>query len=114
MATRDLTMRPVQLLGESGAGASAKGPLQSYLEGPGPAKARRLAAAVLKVGGPALLAVAACIFCYVVGWRGTDWAAQIYRVGQVVRYGIPTGTRAGTEATTRSITAFFTPPPPPC
>ena len=42
----------------------------------GPAKARRLALAVLRVSRPALLAVAACLFCYLVGWRGTDWAAQ--------------------------------------
>jgi hypothetical protein len=81
-------MWPVQLLDERGAGAAAKSTSQWHLEGPGPARARRLAAAVLKVSRPALLAVAACVFCYVVGWRGTDWAAQIYRVGEVVRYGI--------------------------
>jgi hypothetical protein len=32
--------------------------------------------------------VAACLVCYVAGWRGTDWAAQIYRSGQVAHYGV--------------------------
>jgi hypothetical protein len=32
--------------------------------------------------------VAACIVCYLAGWRGTDWAAQIYRAGEVTRYGL--------------------------
>jgi hypothetical protein len=32
--------------------------------------------------------VAVCLICYVAGWRGTDWAAQIYRTAQVARYGV--------------------------
>ena len=79
-------MWPVQVLGEGG--TAAEGLSQWQLADQRPAKARRLAVAALKVSGPALLAVAACLFCYVVGWRGTDWAAQIYRVGEVVRYGV--------------------------
>jgi hypothetical protein len=43
---------------------------------------------VLRAAGPALLAVALCLICYVAGWRGTDWAAQIYRSGQVAHYGV--------------------------
>jgi hypothetical protein len=42
----------------------------------------------LRAGAPALVAVAACLVCYVAGWRGTDWAAQIYRAGQVSHYGV--------------------------
>ena len=41
-----------------------------------------------RAGGPALVAVTACLICYVAGWRGTDWAAQIYRAGQVAHYGV--------------------------
>src|ERR1700678_1400240 len=81
-------MWPAQLLGERLAGAADEGSPQRRLGGPGAAKVRRIAVAVLKVSGPALLAVVACLFCYLVGWRGTDWAAQIYRVGEVVRYGL--------------------------
>jgi hypothetical protein len=29
-----------------------------------------------------------CLICYVAGWRGTDWAAQIYRSAQVAHYGV--------------------------
>ena len=43
---------------------------------------------MLRAGGPALLAVALCLVCYIAGWRGTDWAAQIYRSAQVARYGL--------------------------
>jgi hypothetical protein len=32
--------------------------------------------------------VAACLICYFAGWRGTDWAAQVYRSAQVARYGV--------------------------
>jgi len=32
--------------------------------------------------------VAVCLVCYVAGWRGTDWAAQIYRSGQVAHFGV--------------------------
>jgi hypothetical protein len=38
--------------------------------------------------GPPMLAAAACIICWAAGWRGTDWAAQIYRAEQVSRYGL--------------------------
>jgi len=37
---------------------------------------------------PALAAAAACIVCYVAGWRGTDWAAQLYRASEVAHYGL--------------------------
>jgi hypothetical protein len=47
-----------------------------------------LAGALVRASGPALVAVAACLVCYVAGWRGTDWAAQIYRAGQDARYGL--------------------------
>ena len=42
----------------------------------------------LRAGAPALVAVGACLVCYVAGWRGTDWAAQIYRAGQVAHFGV--------------------------
>jgi hypothetical protein len=38
--------------------------------------------------GPALLALLACLSCWVAGWRGTDWAAQVYRAGEVARHGL--------------------------
>ena len=38
--------------------------------------------------GPALLALAACLVCYAAGWRGTDWAAQLYRVSQAAQHGL--------------------------
>jgi hypothetical protein len=88
VASRELPLRPVQLVGEREAATSTESSARWNLEGPAWAKARRVTVAVLKVSGPVLLAVAACLFCYVAGWRGTDWAAQIYRVGQVARYGI--------------------------
>lgn len=81
-------MWPAHPLGRREAIAATKSSLQPHLEGSGPAKARRLGLAVLRLSRPALLAVAACLFCYFVGWRGTDWAAQIYRASEVVRYGI--------------------------
>ncbi|HTW10336.1 MAG TPA: hypothetical protein VME46_22725 [Acidimicrobiales bacterium] len=37
---------------------------------------------------PAMTAFAACLVCYLAGWRGTDWAAQIYRAGQVAAHGL--------------------------
>jgi len=49
---------------------------------------RHTLATVTSVAAPALVAVAACLACYAAGWRGTDWAAQIYRAGQVARYGL--------------------------
>jgi hypothetical protein len=88
VASRELVLGPVQLIGDLEAGSSAESSARWRLEGPARAKARRLTVATLKVGGPVLLALAACFLCYVAGWRGTDWAAQIYRVGQVARYGI--------------------------
>ncbi len=45
-------------------------------------------APALRAAGPALVAVAVCLVCYVAGWRGTDWAAQIYRSAQVAHYGV--------------------------
>jgi hypothetical protein len=35
-----------------------------------------------------LLALAGCAFCFVGGWKGTDWAAQVYRAGQVAHWGL--------------------------
>ncbi len=32
--------------------------------------------------------MAVCLICYIAGWRGTDWAAQIYRSAQVAHYGL--------------------------
>ena len=46
------------------------------------------AGAALSGAGPALAALVACLVCYVAGWRGDDWAAQIYRAGQAARYGL--------------------------
>lgn len=37
---------------------------------------------------PATEAAAGSILCYLAGWRGTDWAAQIYRAGQVAQHGL--------------------------
>lgn len=37
---------------------------------------------------PAGLAVAACVLAWAAGWRGTDWAAQVYRAGQVAHGGL--------------------------
>jgi len=34
------------------------------------------------------LAVLASLICYVAGWRGTDWAAQLYRTSEVSRFGL--------------------------
>ncbi|MDA8300313.1 MAG: hypothetical protein M0005_01925 [Actinomycetota bacterium] len=48
------------------------------------ARTRRLAYAL----GPPALALASCLLCYAAGWRGTDWAAQIYRAGQASRFGL--------------------------
>ncbi|HUB69895.1 MAG TPA: hypothetical protein VL984_05695 [Acidimicrobiales bacterium] len=38
--------------------------------------------------GPALVAAAAALVCYFAGWRGTDWAAELYRAGEVARHGL--------------------------
>jgi hypothetical protein len=38
--------------------------------------------------GPVLVALAACLTCWGAGWRGTDWAAQIYRAAEVGRHGL--------------------------
>ena len=88
MARGELALGPVQLIGDLEAATSAEGSSWWRLEGPARAKAKRLSVAVAKFSGPVVLALAACLLCYVAGWRGTDWAAQIYRVGQVARYGI--------------------------
>jgi hypothetical protein len=88
VASRELAVGPVQLIGGREVGTSDESTARWHAEGPARAKVRRLSVALLKVSGPVLLAVAACLLCYVAGWRGTDWAAQIYRVGQVARYGI--------------------------
>lgn len=40
--------------------------------------------------GAALVALAACAVCYLAGWQGTDWAAQVYRAGQAGRFGLTT------------------------
>jgi hypothetical protein len=37
---------------------------------------------------PALVAVTACLICYAAGWRGTDWADQLYRAGEVAHHGL--------------------------
>lgn len=39
-------------------------------------------------GGPVLLALLACGVCCLGGWRGTDWAAQVYRASQASRWGL--------------------------
>ncbi|MCL6091513.1 MAG: hypothetical protein M1435_00965, partial [Actinobacteria bacterium] len=65
--------------GRQGPPAAAAGGRQ-----PGPALLNRLA----RAAGPPALALAACLVCYAAGWRGTDWAAQIYRAGQARRYGL--------------------------
>jgi len=41
-----------------------------------------------RVAGPPALALAACLACWAAGWRGTDWAAQIYRSNQVATGGL--------------------------
>jgi hypothetical protein len=52
---------------------------------PGPPPVRP---SLLSSGGPVLLALAGCAFCFVGGWKGTDWAAQVYRAGQVAHWGL--------------------------
>ena len=42
----------------------------------------------LRAAAPALVALAACLVCYLAGWRGTDWAAQVYRSAQVANHGL--------------------------
>ena len=42
---------------------------------------------LLGSAGPVFLALAGCAFCFLGGWRGTDWAAQVYRAGQVSHWG---------------------------
>jgi hypothetical protein len=42
----------------------------------------------LRAAAPALVALAACLVCYLASWRGTDWAAQIYRSAQVANHGL--------------------------
>lgn len=37
---------------------------------------------------PAVLALAACGLCYLAGWQGTDWAAQVYRATESARHGL--------------------------
>ena len=37
--------------------------------------------------GPSLLALLACAVCFLAGWRGDDWAAQVYRADEVARWG---------------------------
>ena len=37
---------------------------------------------------PAILALAACGLCYLAGWQGTDWAAEVYRATESARYGV--------------------------
>src|SRR5579863_4348917 len=43
--------------------------------------------ALPRSAGPALVALAACLVCYAAGWRGTDWAAQLYRASQDAHHG---------------------------
>ena len=38
--------------------------------------------------GPVLLALLACGVCRLGGWRGTDWAAQVYRAGQASHWAL--------------------------
>ncbi len=38
--------------------------------------------------GPVLVAVVACALCFLGGWRGTDWATQVYRADQAARWGL--------------------------
>lgn len=33
------------------------------------------------------MALVGCAFCFVGGWKGTDWAAQVYRASQVAHWG---------------------------
>jgi hypothetical protein len=37
---------------------------------------------------PALVAATASFICFVAGWRGTDWAAQVYRAGEAAHHGV--------------------------
>lgn len=48
----------------------------------------RLGQAARGAAGPAALAVVACVACWATGWRGTDWAAQIYRSAQAAHHGV--------------------------
>jgi hypothetical protein len=41
----------------------------------------------LSSAGPVFLALAGCAVCFLGGWRGTDWAAQVYRAGQAAHWG---------------------------
>jgi hypothetical protein len=59
-----------------------------WLEPRPPASWQDCFALAARWAGPPTLALTACLACWVAGWRGTDWAAQIYRAGQVSRYGL--------------------------
>jgi hypothetical protein len=52
---------------------------------PGPARSGQ---GPLGSAGPAALALVGCGVCAIGGWRGTDWAAQVYRAGQAAHWGL--------------------------
>ena len=42
----------------------------------------------LSSAGPVALALAGWAFCFIGNWRGTDWAAQVYRSHQTAHWGL--------------------------
>ena len=77
---------PAQPAGTPLAG-TATGQEHPTSAGPGVARTGRAHQAAYLLGPP-VLALAACLLAYAAGWRGTDWAAQIYRAGQTARFGL--------------------------
>lgn len=69
----------------SSAQASSAHPLSAQ-----PSSALARGTGLLSSTGPVLVALAGCAVAYVAGWRGTDWAAQVYRSGQVAHWGFIT------------------------
>ncbi|MGH9105702.1 MAG: hypothetical protein ACRDZX_07680 [Acidimicrobiales bacterium] len=75
---------PAQLTATSGPQARTVDRSGNPLAG----RAAPVLAATAARGGPALLAATAGVVCWAAGWRGTDWAAQIYRAGLVAQHGL--------------------------
>ena len=48
---------------------------------------RPLGTGPLSSAGPVALALAGWAFCFIGNWRGTDWAAQVYRSHQAAHWG---------------------------
>ena len=48
---------------------------------------RPLGTGPLSSAGPVALALAGWAFCFIGNWRGTDWAAQVYRSHQAAQWG---------------------------